>query len=141
MGKILEILYEQHQAQKKKTEKAERELKEIKERCDKLAELEKLEKQGLLVHLPCKAGDSLYKVIEYAKEPIIEMQVTEVTFIDIFGDKTIRIETRYYDCNHRIKYEDSYLSSDIGWRVFLTRKEAEAKLREINESIMRIGRE
>lgn len=103
--------------------------------CNKLAELEDLEKRGLLVRLPCKAGDSLYKVVEYAKEPIVEMQVTEVTFENIFGDKTIRIETRYYDCNHRIKYEDSYLSSDIGWRVFLTRKEAEANLKEIEESL------
>ena len=101
--------------------------------CNKLAELEDLEKRGLLVRLPCKAGDSLYKVVEYAKEPIVEMQVTEVTFENIFGDKTIRIETRYYDCNHR--FEDSYLSSDIGWRVFLTRKEAEAKLKEIEESL------
>lgn len=100
-----------------------------------LGKYEDLEKRGLLVRLPCKAGDSLYKVVEYAKEPIIEMQVTEVTFENIFGDKTIRIETRYYDCNHRIKYEDSYLSSDIGWRVFLTREEAEAKLKEIEESL------
>ena len=103
--------------------------------CNKLAELEDLEKRGLLVRLPCKAGDSLYKVVEYVKEPIVEMQVTEVTFENIFGDKTISIETRYYDCNHRIKYEDSYLSSDIGWRVFLTREEAEAKLKEIEESL------
>ena len=103
--------------------------------CNKLAELEDLEKLGLLVRLPCKDGDSLYKVVEYAKEPIVEMQVTEVTFENIFGDKTISIETRYYDCNHRIKYEDSYLSSDIGWRVFLTREEAEAKLKEIEESL------
>lgn len=103
--------------------------------CNKLAELEDLEKRGLLVRLPCKAGDYLYKVVEYAKEPIVEMQVTEVTFENIFGDKTISIETRYYDCNHRIKYEDSYLSSDIGWRVFLTREEAEAKLKEIEESL------
>lgn len=103
--------------------------------CNKLAELEDLEERGLLVRLPCKAGDSLYKVVEYAKEPIVEMQVTEVTFENIFGDKTISIETRYYDCNHRIKYEDSYLSSDIGWRVFLTHKEAEAKLKEIEESL------
>lgn len=103
--------------------------------CNKLAELEDLEKRGLLVRLPCKDGDSLYKVVEYAKEPIVEMQVTEVTFENIFGDKTISIETRYYDCNHRIKYEDSYLSSDIGWRVFLTREEAEAKLKEIEESL------
>lgn len=34
-----------------------------------------------------------------------------------------------------IKDEDSYLSSDIGWRVFLTREEAEAKLKEIEESL------
>ena len=100
-----------------------------------LGKYEDLEKRGLLVRLPCKAGDSLYKVVEYVKEPIVEMQVTEVTFENIFGDKTISIETRYYDCNHRIKYEDSYLSSDIGWRVFLTREEAEAKLKEIEESL------
>lgn len=103
--------------------------------CNKLADLEDLEERGLLVRLPCKAGDYLYKVVEYAKEPIVEMQVTEVTFENVFVDKTIRIETRYYDCNHRIKYEDSYLSSDIGWRVFLTREEAEAKLKEIEESL------
>lgn len=99
-----------------------------------LGKYEDLEEQGRLLRLPCKAGDSLYKVVEYVKEPIVEMQVTEVTFENIFGDKTISIETRYYDCNHRIKYEDSYLSSDIGWRVFLTRKEAEAKLAEMEES-------
>ena len=46
--------------------------------CNKLAELEDLEKRGLLVLLPCKAGDSLYEVVEYAKEPIVEMQVTEI---------------------------------------------------------------
>lgn len=102
---------------------------------EELLAYRKMDKHGRLLRLPCKAGDSLYKVVEYVKEPIVEMQVTEVTFENIFGDKTIRIETRYYDCNHRIKYEDSYLSSDIGWRVFLTREEAEAKLKEIEESL------
>lgn len=67
---------------------------------EELLAYRKMDKQGRLLRLPCKAGDSLYKVVEYVKEPIVEMQVTEVTFENIFGDKTISIETRYYDCNH-----------------------------------------
>lgn len=53
---------------------------------DALGKYEDLEKRGLLVRLPCKAGDSLYKVVEYAKEPIVEMQVDHLKPVYVHGE-------------------------------------------------------
>ena len=49
--------------------------------CNKLAEYEDAEKQGLLVRLPCKVGDTVYRVDAGAKQPIIPMTVSEIHFL------------------------------------------------------------
>lgn len=42
---------------------------------DKLGEYEDLEEQCRLVILPCKVGDTLYRVNKGAKKPVIMMRV------------------------------------------------------------------
>lgn len=79
----------------------------------KLAEYEDLEEQGRLISLPCKLGDTVY-------------EITGTT-------------TRGYDWKY-LTYEKAYVHGtvfnldslyDVGKTVFLTKSEAEAKLKEL----------
>ena len=55
----------------------------------KLAEYEDLEEQGLLLRLPCKVGDTLYRINKGAKEPVIKMRVLQVHFKQLHKNRTI----------------------------------------------------
>ena len=84
----------------------------------KLADYEDLEEQGLLMRLPCKIGASVYMVAQ-----------------DCGGDT---LDCRRGDCEgcpylYSFVEEnsfDSYMCDDIGKTVFLTKEEAEEKLKE-----------
>lgn len=92
----------------------------------KLAAYEDDEEQGLLLRLPCKIGDTLYRVNKGAKEPVIMMRVIKLYIKQIHKDRTVmRIDT----INDADMGESCYLPCDIGERIFLTRAEAEAKLK------------
>ena len=95
---------------------------------NKLAAYEDAEEQGLLLRLPCKVGDTLYRVNKGAKEPVIMMRVIQLYIKQIHKDRTVmRIDA----INDTDMGESCYLPCDIGERIFLTRAEAEAKLKEI----------
>lgn len=99
--------------------------------CNKLAEYEDLEEQGRLLRLPCKVGDTLYRVNKGAKEPVIMMRIIQLYIKQIHKDRTVmRIDA----INDTDMGESCYLPCDIGERIFLTREEAEAKLAEMEES-------
>lgn len=104
---------------------------------DKLAEYEDLEEQGRLIKLPCKVGDTVYVVtspfnvfddIEYdenMKDEVYESYVSSTTFYKsgeqyrIYAKATNRFIGAYFrEC-------------DFGKTVFLTKSEAEAKLKEL----------
>lgn len=88
---------------------------------DKLAHYEDLEEQGLLLRLPCKVGTKkLYMIAE--DNEIYYLVADEVT-IKRFPMGTIVFE--YDSCE--FDYED------FGKTVFLTKEEAEKKLREMEE--------
>ena len=88
----------------------------------------KAEEQGLLLRLPCKVGDTLYRVNKGAKEPVIMMRVIQLYIKQIHKDRTVmRIDA----INDTDMGESCYLPCDIGERIFLTREEAEAKLKEM----------
>ena len=94
----------------------------------KQEEYENLEKQGLLLKLPCKVGDTIYRINQYAKEPIISMKVSQVRFGELYvGNSFLRIDA--------INDEDfggfCYFKDDIGKTVFLTKEEAEAELQKL----------
>ena len=84
---------------------------------EKLKEYEDLEEQGMLIKLPCKVGDTAY-------------EITGAT-------------THGYDWKY-LTYEKAYVHGtvfnlgrlyDIGKTVFLTKSEAEAKLKELRGDI------
>lgn len=92
----------------------------------KLKDIEDAEKQGLLLRLPCKVGDKLYRITPYAKEPIITTHVLQINIKQFFNEKIIvRI-----DVMDKMG-ESCYFLDDIGKKVFLSREEAEAKLAEM----------
>ena len=73
---------------------------------ERLAEYEDAEENGLMVHLPCKVGDTVYQV---ATERIYESKIKQVI----------------YDVGHF-----GFDESAIGTSVFLTKGEAEQALKE-----------
>lgn len=96
----------------------------------KLKDYEDAEEQGLLLKLTCKVGDTLYRVNKGAKEPVIMMRVIQLYIKQIHKDRTVmRIDA----INDADMGESCYLPCDIGERIFLTREEAEAKLKEMEE--------
>lgn len=88
----------------------------------KLAVYEDLEEQGLLVRLPCKVGDIMFRINKGAKSPIIELTVTQ---IDITR-RSYNLEVIDRDCGELMCFKN-----DIGKTIFLTREEAEKKLEEM----------
>ena len=86
----------------------------------KLADYEDLEEQGFLLRLPCKLGDTIYSIANDGK--IYPVKATrEVRIVN--GVLHIICES--------CKYSDLVSYDDIGKTIFLTKSEAEAKLKEL----------
>lgn len=96
---------------------------------DRLASYEDLEEQGLLVRLPCKVGDTVYRVNAGAKQPIIPMTVSEIHFLCYKNERAVRFDA----IGKEDMGESCYRLEDIGKIVFLTREEAEKKLEEMKK--------
>lgn len=88
----------------------------------KLADYEDLEEQGLLARLPCKVGDIMFRINKGAKNPVIELTVTQ---IDI-TTRSYNLEVIDRECGELMCFK-----SDIGRTIFLTREDAEKKLEEM----------
>lgn len=58
----------------------------------KLCDYEDLEEQGLLARLPCKVGDTVYRVNAGAKQPIIPMTVSEIHFLCYKNERAVRFD-------------------------------------------------
>nr|DAQ95226.1 MAG TPA: hypothetical protein [Caudoviricetes sp.] len=103
----------------------------------KLKDYEDLEEQGRLIKLPCKVGDTVYVVtfpfnvfddIEYdenMKDEVYESYVSSITFYEC--EEQYRIYAKA--TNHFIGAY--FRECDFGKTVFLTKSEAEAKLKEL----------
>lgn len=76
----------------------------IKEVCNKLADYENLEEQGRLIKLPCKVGDDVYYILGIPDETPCAIDKCTFELSDI---------------------------NKIGKTLFLTKSEAEAKLKEL----------
>lgn len=100
---------------------------------EKLKEYEDLEEQGRLIKLPCKVGDVVYA---YCNEfGILEYEVDSIVI-----DKHITYQCSAYsepigDCPSECLDEIEPDISDFGKTVFLTKSEAEAKLKELKGDI------
>lgn len=82
------------------------------------------EEQGLLARLPCKVGDIMFRINKGAKNPVIELTVTQ---IDI-TTRSYNLEVIDRECGELMCFK-----SDIGRTIFLTREEAEKKLEEMEK--------
>ena len=103
------------------------ERKRLKTALEKLANYEDLEEQGLLVRLPCKVGDTVYRVNAGAKQPIIPMTVSEIHFLCCKNERAVRFDA----IGKEDMGESCYRLEDIGRIAFLTREEAVKKLEEM----------
>lgn len=92
----------------------------------KLKAYEDAEEQGLLLRLPCKVGDTIYCITPYVKEPIITTHVLQMNIKQFYNK---RIIVRINIMNKM--GESCYFLDDIGKKIFLSREEAEAKLKEL----------
>ena len=101
----------------------------VNEVCKKLAEYETLEEQGLLVRLPYKVGDTVYRVNAGAKQPIIPMTVSEIHFLCYKNERAVRFDA----IGKEDMGESCYRLEDIGRIVFLTHEDAEKKLEEMKK--------
>ena len=91
--------------------------KEAYKKVMKCLEYERLEEQGLLLRLPCKVGDTIYR----CGDPIKKVYEWDIEHIEIFYDEIVFIDDS----------DNSFTVGDIGETVFLTREEAEARLKEV----------
>lgn len=97
---------------------------------EELKSYKDLEEQGLLVRLPCKVGDTVYRVNAGAKQPIIPMIVSEIHFLCYKNERAVRFDA----IGKEDMGESCYRLEDIGRIVFLTHEEAERKLEEMKNN-------
>ena len=98
----------------------------------RLAELEDMIESGQIRILPCKLGDHIYVITRIGN--FIDLDEYIVDWFDTYNidDKNIGF------CFNGKDVEDYHLEfccydTDFGKTVFLTRKEAEAKLKELKD--------
>lgn len=84
---------------------------------EKLGKYEDLEEQGRLIKLPCKVGDRLYRI------DFLGFIISDTVHSIHILRNTAYLEMNYWD-------KDIFLS-EVGKTVFLTKSEAEAKLKEL----------
>lgn len=90
----------------------------------KLAEYEDLEEQGRLVKLPCKVGDTVYG-INTDRNIVSALKIISVKIY------SYAIYFNYQLIDGIYKNIVSFTDFDIGKTVFLTKSEAEEKLKEL----------
>lgn len=113
---------------------------------DKLATYEDAEEQGQILRPPCKVGDTVYlidrdennkfKVYEGIWERVSLVQTSKDGSFNLCGEISYDIYDCFYD-DGRIMKHGMYVgqeSTKIGEIVFLTKEEAEAKLKEMERS-------
>ncbi len=98
----------------------------------KLARYEEAEEQGLLLRLPCKVGDTIFE-INY--KSLKEYKVTGFSYGRLMGqdeeDVMSKNEILIHICNQNKDITGYFVASEIGEDIFLTREEAEQKLKEM----------
>ena len=102
---------------------------DIREVLKKLAAYEDLEEQGLLVRLPCKVEDIVWDIDADYPEPC------KITAFSYGCHDLVRFgcdgKITFYYTSCRRQLAGIFLLSELGKTVFLTREEADKKLKEL----------
>lgn len=85
--------------------------------------------KSLVVELPCKVGDTVYYPWIYDGQCGVAFNKVESIKIYVNGLPLVIVE----DWRSDMPMPISFCNEDFGKTVFLTRQEAEAKLKELNE--------
>lgn len=98
---------------------------------EKLGEYEGLEEQGRLIKLPCKLGDKLYYTDSYCNT-VVSVRLNEVIaqFVGI-NNYAYQYNCCSFDGCGDVYEEYEFDNNDFGKTVFLTKSEAEEKLKEL----------
>ena len=97
----------------------------------KLAEYEDLEEQGLLLRLPCKVGDTVWDNDCVNSYPYTITGFSFGTSEDYIDEPVSLKEVVYYCSDYSGSITGSFAVSEIGRTVFLTKEDAEQKLKEL----------
>ena len=106
-----------------------REIEETLSGCDysisRMVELMKADKDGRVVVLPCKVGDTIY----FARaNPILQYKVTGYEM----GEASIsQVRSKHVDKETGLTFNFTFRPGSIGKTVFLSREEAEKALQEM----------
>lgn len=92
-----------------------------------LEEYKTLEEQGLLLRLPCKAGDTVY--YPWAYDGQCGIASNEVESITIYYNRLPIITVKDWESDMYMPRR--FIVEDFGNTVFLTQSEAEQKLKEM----------
>ena len=76
-----------------------------------IRELLRAEKDGRLVVLPCKVGDTIYR----CGDPIKKIYEWQIAYVEVYEDETVFVDDS----------DNTFVEADIGKTVFLTREAAE----------------
>ena len=125
-----------------KSDSSESNLTEI---LEKLGKYEDAEEKGLLLRLPCEVGDTVYlidkdennrlQVYEGKWRRVSLVQTSKNRSFELCGEISYDIHDCFYN-DGRTMEQGMYVgqeSTRIGKVVFLTREEAEAKLKEMEK--------
>lgn len=93
---------------------------------EKLKEYEDIEEQGRLIKLPCKVGDTIYKPNPVTLKEIVEIKIESV----FITENIFNISGR----TTKMEYSFCCAPKDFGKTLFLTKSEAEAKLKELRRN-------
>ena len=92
---------------------------------DRLRELAEADKDGRVVVLPCKVGDTIYFT---RANPILQYKVTGYEM----GEASIsQVRSKHVDKETGLTFNFTFRPGSIGKTVFLTREEAEKALQEM----------
>lgn len=98
---------------------------------DKLAYYEDLEEQGRLIKLPCKVGDTVWDN-DYGRPCVYTITAFSFGECEGYIDEPVATkEVVFYYANSSGSIIGSFAESEIGKTVFLTKSEAEEKLKEL----------
>lgn len=98
----------------------------------KLNEYEKAEEQGLLLKTPCKIGNTVFRINNGTKNPIIPMVISEIRYKALRSGKVIMKIMGSDDIMTKADGCSVYYEEEIGKKIFLTKEEAEKALAELS---------
>lgn len=100
---------------------------------EELKSYKEAEKQGLLVRLSCKVGDTVWDN-DFGYPESYEIKAFSYGYCDSYVESNIEDEIIFYYENYSGSITGAFPMSEIGKTVFLTREEAEKKLKEMKNN-------